>query len=234
MDEQYDSAAINTNRDNLTAETARATAAEQTNATDINAETQRATTAEQTNTAAITNETARATAAEQTNAKGVADNKAAISTNTGAIANHETRITDNTKGVADNKAAISANTGAIAKHETRITNNERTLSNHEGRIQNLEADRGYGSKFNDLKNQVESNRKHASAGTSSAMAMANIPQVLQDQTFAVGAGVGGYDGENGIAVGFSARVSESLVVKATVSDDSQQNVGYGAGVTIGW
>ncbi len=66
------------------------------------------------------------------------------------------------------------------------------------------------------------------------MAMANIPQVLQDQTFAVGAGVGGYDGENGIAVGFSARVSESLVVKATVSDDSQQNVGYGAGVTIGW
>ena len=66
------------------------------------------------------------------------------------------------------------------------------------------------------------------------MAQANIPQVLNGQTFAVGAGVGGYDGENAVAVGVSFRASQNVTVKATVSDDTEQNVGYGAGLSVGW
>ncbi|EIX7371986.1 YadA-like family protein [Citrobacter freundii] len=90
------------------------------------------------------------------------------------------------------------------------------------------------SNFSNLKNEVNENKKQASAGISGAMAQANIPQVLQGQTFAVGAGIGGYDGQSAVAVGFSARVSQSVTVKATVSDDTAQNAGYGAGVSIGF
>ncbi|MDK9585884.1 YadA C-terminal domain-containing protein [Lelliottia wanjuensis] len=88
--------------------------------------------------------------------------------------------------------------------------------------------------FSNLKSEVESNKHEAAAGASAAMAQANIPQVLNGQTFAVGAGVGGYDGENAVAVGVSFRASQNVTVKATVSDDTQQNVGYGAGVSVGW
>lgn len=88
--------------------------------------------------------------------------------------------------------------------------------------------------FNNLKQTVDSNKKIASAGSASAMAQANIPQVLNGQTVAFGAGVGGYDGENAVAVGVSFRASESVTVKATVSDDTQNNFGYGAGVSIGY
>lgn len=90
------------------------------------------------------------------------------------------------------------------------------------------------SNFSNLKSQVNENKKQASAGVSGAMAMSNIPQVLQMQSFAVGAGVGGYDGESAIAVGFSARLSQRITMKATVSDDTASNIGYGAGMSIGW
>lgn len=90
------------------------------------------------------------------------------------------------------------------------------------------------SNFSNLKSQVNENKKQASAGVSGAMAMSNIPQVLQMQSFAVGAGVGGYDGESAVAVGFSARLSQRITMKATVSDDTASNIGYGAGMSIGW
>lgn len=65
-------------------------------------------------------------------------------------------------------------------------------------------------------------------------AMANIPQVIQGQTFSVGAGVGTTDSESALAVGFSARATEHVVVKASVSDDTQQNFVVGGGVSYGW
>ncbi len=64
--------------------------------------------------------------------------------------------------------------------------------------------------------------------------MANIPQVTESQTFAVGAGVGTREGESAIAVGFSARASQNVVVKASVAGDTQQSWTVGAGVSYGW
>ncbi|WP_367281612.1 YadA-like family protein [Enterobacter hormaechei] len=43
---------------------------------------------------------------------------------------------------------------------------------------------------------------------------------MQGQTFAVGAGVGNTDGESALAVGFSARATENVVVNAFVSNDT--------------
>ena len=89
-------------------------------------------------------------------------------------------------------------------------------------------------KFNNLKSEVDGNKNEAAAGSASAMAQANIPQVQESQQFAVGAGVGGYDSQNAISVGASFHASRATIVKMSVSDDSQSNFGYGAGVSVGW
>jgi len=90
------------------------------------------------------------------------------------------------------------------------------------------------SKFSALKSEVDDNKKEAAAGSASAMAQANIPQVQESQQFAVGAGVGGYDAQNALSVGASFHASRSTIVKMSVSDDTQSNFGYGAGVSLGW
>jgi|GEM_PF-5457114 len=65
-------------------------------------------------------------------------------------------------------------------------------------------------------------------------AMANIPPVTSYQNFSIGAGVGNTDGESAVAVGFSARASQSVVVKASVSNDTQRNFVVGGGISYGW
>ncbi|MEO3989663.1 YadA C-terminal domain-containing protein [Pseudocitrobacter cyperus] len=118
-------------------------------------------------------------------------------------------------------AAINSDRQQIASTQQRVESNAAQVSK-------------LNSNFSSLKHTVDENKHEAAAGSSSAMAQANIPQVLNGQTVAIGVGVGGYDGESAIAVGVSFRAAESVTVKATVSDDSQQNVGYGAGVSVGW
>lgn len=117
--------------------------------------------------------------------------------------------------------AISSNNAAIRSTSTRVDNNTQQIAK-------------FNQNFSSLKQTVDSNRHEAAAGSASAMAMANIPQVLNSQTVAIGAGIGGYDSENAVAVGVSFRASQNVTVKATVSDDTQQNVGYGAGMSVGW
>ncbi len=64
--------------------------------------------------------------------------------------------------------------------------------------------------------------------------MANIPQVSQDSTFSVGAGVGAYDSEQGLAVGFSGRINNNIVTKVSVSATTQSEFVMGAGVGFEW
>lgn len=88
--------------------------------------------------------------------------------------------------------------------------------------------------FSDLSTRIDDNKKKADAGSASAMAAAGVPQVLYNQDFAVGAAIGGYESEQAIAVGFSARASDNVTIKSTVAADTQQGFGYNAGVAIGW
>lgn len=88
--------------------------------------------------------------------------------------------------------------------------------------------------FASLKQQIDDNHKKANAGSASAMAAAGVPQVTGNQTFTLGAAVGGYESENAVAVGASYRASESVTLKATVAADTQQGFGYNAGIAIGW
>ena len=129
-------------------------------------------------------------------------------------------------------AHSEANRQALDATNKRVAQNTADIANHEQRIQTLESQTN--SKFADLNKQIDDNRKRASAGIAGVAAMANIPQVLEHQTFAVGAGVGNTDGESALAVGFSARASQNTVIKASVSNDTQHNFVVGAGVSYGW
>ncbi|WP_081946132.1 YadA C-terminal domain-containing protein [Cedecea neteri] len=139
----------------------------------------------------------------------------------------QSRINAATANTEANKAALEATNQAMAE-------NTAELADHESRLGALEANTVSSSSFNHLKDQVDENRQRASAGIAGVAAMANIPQVTQGATFSVGAGVGTTDGENALAVGFSARATANTVVKASVSNDSQQNFVVGAGASLQW
>lgn len=169
-------------------------------------------------------------------------------------------VTDRSKEIAANREGISSNRTDIKKLSDQqtiqsvqyskqietlagnqqaqtdvINHNASVTRNTQSQVdRNTQSISKLNSNFSNLKSEVNENKKDASAGVSGAMAQANIPQVIQGQSFAVGAGVGGYDGESAVAVGFSARVTQNVTMKATVSDDTASNIGYGAGVSIGW
>ncbi|EIW6162776.1 YadA C-terminal domain-containing protein [Salmonella enterica subsp. enterica serovar Saintpaul] len=127
---------------------------------------------------------------------------------------------------------IAANRQALENTNKRVSENSAAIADHETRIGALE--QSTTSKFGALKSEVEQNRKRASAGIAGVAAMANIPQVTQGATFSVGAGVGNTDGESALAVGASARINDSWVVKGSVSNDTQHNFVVGAGASYQW
>jgi autotransporter adhesin len=78
--------------------------------------------------------------------------------------------------------------------------------------------------------QVKDLEKLLSRGISSATALANIPQVDTSKMFAVGAGVASFNGETAFAIGASARVGGSGVIKASVGSGSGSGkAAYGLG-----
>lgn len=169
----------------------------------------------------------------------IATNKVDIAKNKSAIIDVQSDIkkVQTTSSYAQSRAdAAYANTEtnrkALQATNHRVADNSAAIADHEQRIEKLESSNS--ANFGKLKNEVDDNRQRASAAISGVAAMANIPQVIQGQTFSVGAGVGTTDGESALAVGFSARAAEHVVVKASVSDDTQQNFVVGGGVSYGW
>lgn len=129
-------------------------------------------------------------------------------------------------------ANIEANRQASINTNKRVADNTAAISNHEARITSLEQRTSKG--FSDLKSQIDDNKKDANAGIAGVSAMANIPQVTANQDFSVGAGVGARGSEQAVAVGFSGRITDSVVTKVAVSTDTQSGWTVGAGVSYGW
>ncbi|HHA1256194.1 TPA: YadA C-terminal domain-containing protein [Enterobacter asburiae] len=149
----------------------------------------------------------------------------------------DTKVAQTTGEYAQSRAQMALdnaekNRAALVASNKKIAANSAALADHEQRIETLEQSNS--SNFGKLKSEVEDNRKRASAGIAGVAAMANIPQVTNTQNFSVGAGVGNTDGENALAVGFSARATKNVVVKASVSNDTQHNFVVGGGIAYGW
>lgn len=129
-------------------------------------------------------------------------------------------------------ANIEANRSALAASNKRIADNTAQLANHEQRLGNLEQQTN--RQFASLGQRIDKVQDRANAGTATALAAAGIPQVTGEQRFSLGAAVGGYESENALAVGFSSRVTQNVVVKASVATDTQHGVGYNVGASVGW
>lgn len=162
------------------------------------------------------------------------------------LGNHETRITQNSSDIVQlysngeyaqsridaANANIQANHDAIRSTNRVVSQHTEQLANHEQRLTGLEQETQRG--FSTLHRELGKVKKSANAGTSTALSAAAIPQVTEYQTFALGAGAGGYEGEQAVAVGFSARVTNNMVVKAAVTRDTNQGTGWNVGTSIGW
>jgi autotransporter adhesin len=81
--------------------------------------------------------------------------------------------------------------------------------------------------------------KSVKSGIAGIAAMTNVPHVEQNKKFALGIGVGHYDGTTSMAVGASARLSENAVIKASVSNgvsggSTRKSTVYGIGAGFSW
>jgi autotransporter adhesin len=82
--------------------------------------------------------------------------------------------------------------------------------------------------------QLQDTRKMLSGGIASAAAMSNIPLVETNKQFAVGVGLGGYDGQSAIAFGASVRANPSTVFRASIAGGSASKTTVGAGMSFSW
>ena len=72
-----------------------------------------------------------------------------------------------------------------------------------------------------------------SRGVASTTAIANIPQVDPGKTFAVGVGLGSFNGESAVAVGGSYRFIDNGVMKASLGTSGGKST-YGVGAAMSW
>lgn len=134
-----------------------------------------------------------------------------------------------------NEAANNVQQGYIDYALDTNNRQQETIDHHSKEIaNNREAIKSLNKNFADLKDKVDDNRKKAAAGIAGVAAMAGMPQVEQGKRFMLSAGVGGYDGEQAVAVGFSTRLTHNVVAKAGVSATTQSEVVWSAGAGVSW
>lgn len=126
----------------------------------------------------------------------------------------------------------ATNAQAIRNTDAKVAEHSRTLSNHEQRLGQLE--RNTSSRFADIDKRIDENKRSANAGIAGVAAMSNIPQVSGGSRFSAGVGVGQRGSEQAIAVGFSSQLTDSVIGKVSVANDSQQQWTVGAGLAVQW
>ena len=107
---------------------------------------------------------------------------------------------------------------SINQNWTKIQDVESRLSSVDGRLSGVE------KRLSDVK-------KTSYRGIAAVTAIANIPTVEQGKRFAVGVGVGNFEGENALAIGASIRANDSLTFKASAGK-SGSSATYGAGAAL--
>ena len=107
-----------------------------------------------------------------------------------------------------------------------------TLNMNDNKITNVANGTAAGDAVNF--GQLQETRKLLSGGIASSAAMANIPLVDTTKKFAVGVGLGGYDGQSALAVGGSYRVNPMTVIRGSVAGGSASKTAVGVGVGFSW
>ena len=87
------------------------------------------------------------------------------------------------------------------------------------------------SRLSGVESRLSDVKKTAYRGIAAVTAIANIPTVDYNKRFAIGVGMGNFEGENALAIGASLRATESLTFKASVGKSGSQAT-YGAGAAL--
>ncbi|MFM0054931.1 YadA-like family protein [Paraburkholderia phytofirmans] len=127
-----------------------------------------------------------------------------------AIGNGSVAIGGGSKASAPNSVAIGE--GSVADVTDTISVGS---SGSERRITNVAAGQGPTDAVNmqQFQGGLSDMARNAYSGTASALALTSIPEVDATKNLAIGVGTAGYKGYQAVAVGLSARVTQSLKVK---------------------
>ena len=135
-------------------------------------------------------------------------------------------ITVGSSGIVLTTPGVGANNVTVNSSGSSITGGGATLAMANGRATFAGANTSpitvtgvaNGSNQFDAVNfgQLDDLEKQMSRGIAATGALMNIPQVEQNKTFALGVGVGGFNGETGWAIGGSLRVAKDGIIKARV------------------
>ncbi|SUT92736.1 autotransporter adhesin [[Actinobacillus] rossii] len=93
----------------------------------------------------------------------------------------------------------------------------------------------FDNKLDNLDRKVNRNNRKLRSGIAAVTAMTNIPQVTLPGKAAVGAGVGTYEGEGAVSVGYS-RMSDNgkVILKLSAGASTRGTFNAGAGVAYQW
>lgn len=167
-------------------------------------------------------------------------NRDNITQNTNKINEHETRITNNTIAISTFDNRITQNANDIQVNRENIWENKQSIIKETnerilGDKRTLQESKAYtDSKYGELSAMIEKNKKDTFAGVAAALAASQVPQVTQGSAFSLGAGAGTYQGQTAVAIGMSARFADDVITKLTVTADTQQRIGVGAGYAVEW
>jgi autotransporter adhesin len=153
-------------------------------------------------------------------ATGVVTGSNITATNSTDISNNATAIGANTTAIGTNTTAIGANTTSIGTNTTAIGTNTTAIGANTTAIASINTG------FSDLEEE-------AFSGIASVAAMASIPAPRDGNRFALGMGVGNYEGESAFAAGLSANIATNMRVTASLGF-SNDNVASGVGLGFSW
>ena len=124
--------------------------------------------------------------------------------------------------VNSNQVAINNQQGVLNAHQAVFNDEQRRINAAQART-NAQ-----------VQQQLDDDRKIASGGVATAVAVASMPALDLGKKIGLGVGVGSYDGRSGVAVGLAARVSEALQFKLNAGTSSEGRAAAGAGGMVAW
>lgn len=171
----------------------------------------------------------------ETNTAGIAANAAAIEgtnrrTGTIAVSQEGGRTTTTVSGDSvvfgnNAKQSVKIEGGNVYSTGDVFNGNGHSIEGNRAAIRDVD------SRLSGVESRLSDVKKTAYRGIAAVTAIASIPTVDYNKRFAIGVGMGNFEGENTLAIGASLRATESLTFKASVGKSGSE-AAYGAGAAL--
>lgn len=130
------------------------------------------------------------------------------------------------------QAKVASNSEAIAETAKQSANVAKDLQDAKQFFNQQQSSSN--AQFKSLKDEMDDNKKESRSGAASAIAIASMPQVEAGQSVMFSAGAGTFKDEQALSIGASFHAGAATVIKAGVSDSTNNDLAMGAGIGIGF